>query len=414
MEKHEFYANAIPGSLGPLEGIRVLEATNYASGPICGMIFSDLGAESIKCEMPGKGDPNRQVPPIIIGGDDLDASTIFDGYNRGKKSVTLDFRKPEGQALFRKLAAKADVVIENFTPGTMSAWNLGYEHLSKENPGLIYVSISGFGQFGPLQKKKAFDPVGQAMGGFMSVTGEKGGRPLRTGTVVADDMAGWQAAIGALAALQYRNGTGLGQHVDAAMTDAMLYATDMGIMGTANADFKWEPAGNGLGAGAPMDTYLCKDKEWVYIFAPFDAHWERLCKVMGRTDLHDDARIDSYQGRIENVEVVDQAISEWIGRLTVNEAVALLDEADVVNAPILTFADIIKHPHYRERDMVLELEHPKYGPLTHFGVAAKFSLTPGKLTHTAPSLGQHNEEVYQFELGLSETELDDLKERKII
>ncbi|MCG2633853.1 MAG: CoA transferase [Gammaproteobacteria bacterium] len=414
MEKQEFYAQAIADSVGPLEGIRVLEATNYASGPICGMIFSDLGALSVKCEMPGKGDPNRQVPPLIAGGDDLDASTIFDGYNRGKKSITLDFRKPEGQALFRQLAARSDVVIENFTPGTMSAWKLGYEHLSKENPGLVYVSISGFGQFGPLQKKKAFDPVGQAMGGFMSVTGEKGGRPLRTGPVLADDMSGWQAAIGALAALQYRNKTGQGQHVDASMTDAMIYATDMGIMGTANADFDWQRSGNTLGAGAPIDTYLCKDGQWVFIFAPFDAHWVRLCETMGLKGWADDPRLASYQARIENVAAVDEVINQWISKLTVDEAMALLDAAEVVAAPILTFEEIIKHPHYRERESVVELEHPKYGSLTHFGVATKFSRTPARLRHTAPSLGQDNEEIYQLELGLSDSEMDEMRAQKII
>ncbi|MBV1961841.1 MAG: CoA transferase, partial [Immundisolibacteraceae bacterium] len=164
MDREAFYANADPKSLGPLQGIRVLEATNYASGPVCGMILSDFGADSIKCEMPGKGDPNRGVPPFYSDAGDTESSVVFAGINRGKRGVTLDFRQPEGQALFRKLAAQADIIVENFTPGTMKKWGIGYEEICAVKPDIIYISISGFGQFGPLHHKKGFDPVGQAMG----------------------------------------------------------------------------------------------------------------------------------------------------------------------------------------------------------------------------------------------------------
>ena len=414
MDREAFYANADPKSLGPLQGIRVLEATNYASGPVCGMILSDFGADSIKCEMPGKGDPNRGVPPFYSDAGDTESSVVFAGINRGKRGVTLDFRQPEGQALFRKLAAQADIIIENFTPGTMKRWGIGYEEICAVKPDIIYISISGFGQFGPLHHKKGFDPVGQAMGGLMSVTGEKDGRPLRAGTVIADDMAGWQAALGALAALQYRNSTGKGQWVDACLTDAQLYASSMGVMGAANGDFVWQRSGNSLGGGAPMNTYLCSDGEYVSLFAPFDPHWKALCGLMGREELIDDPRTNSWKSREQHAEFVDQMIDGWLGNLSSAEVVAACDSVEVVAAPVLGYDQIIENDHFKQRDMIYQVEHPKHGPLTHFGVADKFSVSPAHIKATAPMLGQHNQQVYQDELGLSEDDIADLVGKGVI
>ncbi len=414
MNKGEFYADADANSSGPLQGIRVLEATNYASGPVCGMILSDFGAESIKCEMPGKGDPNRGVPPFYSDEKDTESSVVFAGINRGKKGVTLDFRQAEGQELFRKLAAKADIIIENFTPGTMAKWNLGYQQIREIKPDIIYISISGFGQFGPLHHKKGFDPVGQAMGGLMSVTGEKGGRPLRAGTVIADDMAGWQAALGALAALQYRNSTGKGQWVDACLTDAQLYASSLGVMGAANGDYVWQRNGNSLGGGGPMNTYLCGDGEYVSVFAPFDPHWKALSGLMGREELIDDPRTNTWQAREQNAEFVDEVVDGWLGNLTSDEVIAACDSAQIVVAPVLGFDQIIKNEHFKERDMIYEVEHPKHGPLTHFGVADKFSVSPAHIKATAPMLGQHNQQIYEQELGLSTSEIAALREKGVI
>jgi crotonobetainyl-CoA:carnitine CoA-transferase CaiB-like acyl-CoA transferase len=414
MEKQEFFAEARADSFGPLTGIRVLEATNYASGPVCGMIMSDLGAESIKCEMPGTGDPNRFVPPLIENRRDGESSAVFGSINRGKRSITLDFRKPEGQALFRRLAATADIVIENFAPGTMDAWNIGYKAIREVKPDIIYVSISGFGQYGPLFHRRGFDPVGQAMGGLMSVTGEKGGRPLRAGTVIADDMAGWQAAIGALSALYHRSRTGEGQWIDACLTDAQLYATSFGIMAAAECDYVWKRAGNAIGSGAPMNTYKTSDGHWLSIFAPFDKTWQALCGVMGKPELASDPRCADWNARAENSEFVDLEVGAWVATQTADQAEATLEAAEVVAARVMGFDEIVKFPHYRERDMVVEAEHPRNGMLTHFGVSPKHSRTPGRVRRAAPLLGEHNNEIYGGELGLSEAELHELQEKKII
>ena len=414
MDKAEFFKEAKPGSLGPLEGVRVLEATNYASGPVCGMILCDLGAESIKCEMPGKGDPNRMVPPFASDRGDLESSVVFSGINRGKRGVTLDFRKPEGQELFRRLAATADVLIENFSPGTMDRWGLGYEEIRKVKPDIVYVSISGFGQFGPWSYKKGFDPVGQALGGLMSVTGEKDGPPLRAGFVIADDMAGWQAAIGALSALYHKAVTGEGQRVDANLVDSQLYASSFGIMAAANANHVWRRSGNAIGGGAPMSAYLCKDGEWLNLFAPFDPQWQALCRLMGREELIEDERTATWPARDKNAEFVDEQGAAWMRTVTCKEAEELLEKADIVAAPILGFDQIIEVEHYRERESVVEVEHPLNGPLTHFGVATKHSRTPGRIKKTAPLLGEENEAIFKGELGLSDEQFDRLKEARII
>ena len=364
--------------------------------------------------MPGTGDPNRFVPPFIKDQRDGESSAVFGSLNRGKRSVTLDFRKPEGQALFRRLAAMADIVIENFSPGTMDAWALGYKDIRAVKPDIIYVSISGFGQYGPLSHRKGFDPVGQAMGGLMSVTGEAGGRPLRAGTVIADDMAGWQAAIGALAALHHRSQTGEGQWIDACLTDSQLYATSFGIMAAAECDYIWQRAGNAIGSGAPMNTYQTADGHWLNIFSPFDKTWQALCGVMGKPELASDPRCVDWAARTVNTEFVDLEVAAWVATQTADQAEAALEAADVVAARVMDFGEIVKFPHYHERDMIVKAEHPQHGPVTHFGVGTKHSRTPGGVRRAAPLLGEHNAEVYGKELGLSAAELGELKAKKII
>ncbi len=414
MEKSEFFADARTDTQGPLTGIRVLEATNYASGPVCGMILSDLGAESVKCELPGTGDPNRFVPPFIKDQRDGESSVVYNTMNRGKRCVTLDFRKPEGQELFRRLAANADVLIENFSPGTMDAWGIGYQAIRAIKPDIIYTSISGFGQFGPLSHKKGFDPVGQAMGGLMSVTGEAGGRPLRAGTVIADDMAGWQAAIGTLAALHHHTKTGEGQQVDACLTDSQLYATSYGIMAAAETGHIWQRSGNAIGGGAPMNTYRTSDDHWLCLFAPFEKQWQALCVVMGQPELASDPRCADWNARVANAEFIDLEVAAWIATMTADQAEATLEAADLVAARVMDFGDIVKFPHYHARDMIVKAEHAVHGPITHYGVATKHSRTPGGVRRAAPLLGEHNAQIFGGELGLGAAELADLKTKKII
>ena len=414
MDKNDFFAERDTSSGGPLDGIRVLEATNYASGPVCGMILADLGATSVKCEMPGAGDPNRLVPPFISGDSDRENSVVFAGINRGKLGVTLDFRTEQGQELFRKVAATCDIVVENFSPGTMDRWNIGYADIKAVKPDIIYVSISGFGQFGPLHKRRGFDPVAQAMGGLMSITGEPDGRPLKAGSVLADDMAGWQAALGALAALHYRTRTGKGQWVDTSMTDAQLYASSWGIMGAVETGTMWPRTGNAIAGGAPMNSYLCADGEWLIIFAAFDKTWRTLCELMDRPDLLEDPRSKDWPARSANVDFVDGEVAKWVATQNSHELDQLLDEKAIVSAPILNFEQIINTPHYHERDMIYKAEHPRHGPITHFGVANKFSVSDARIRRAAPLLGEHNDEIFGGQLGMSEADLQRLRDEGVI
>jgi len=414
MEKSEFYQDAVAGVRGPLEGVRVLEATNFGAGPICGMVLVDLGAESIKCELPGVGDSTRSWPPLVGAGGDLESSVWNLTYNRGKRGVTLDFRAPEGQKLFLKLAAEVDIVVENFTPGTMAGWGLGYEEIRADRPEIIYVSISGFGQFGPLHKKKGLDPIAQAMGGVMSATGEKGGEPIRVGYAIADNMGGWQGAMGAVAALNYRDVTGRGQHVDASLVDAMLYASDAKIMGTANGqNFRVERTGNSIDS-APFNTYLCKDGVHLFIHAVFDPHWRRLCEVMGCPELAEDERTLDWGARTHNFDLVDGIVADWAATLDSEQIMPLLDAAGVTNGPVLGFAEIINNEHFRQRESVVEIDHPQHGPLTTFGVPIKFSTTPSRPAGPSPGLGRDNDAVYRQLLGLGDEELAALAQQGVI
>jgi crotonobetainyl-CoA:carnitine CoA-transferase CaiB-like acyl-CoA transferase len=414
MDRSEFYAEAEAGSTGPLQGVRILEATNYGPGPMCGMVLCDYGAESIKIDMPGSGDPIRQIAPFVPGDDPLENSCWHLTLNRAKKGITLDIRTEAGQALFRELAAKVDIVIESFTPGTMAKWHIGYEDLIKVKPDLIYVAISAFGQFGPLHTKKGFDPHAQAMGGMMSVTGERDGRPLRCGFAIVDNMCAWQGAMAAMAALHYRKQTGCGQFIDASLADVTLYASDVNLMGAPNERYIAKRMGNATLGGVPINSYLCRDKRFIFINAAIDPHWVRLCKLMGREDMIEDPRFSTMGARSKHLDLVDAAIGQWAASVPLADALRLLDAEGVTAGPIMDFDEIINFPHYLERESIAEVEHPRYGTLKMNGVAPKFSLTPAHIRGPAPRIGEHNTTVYAAELGLSAERIQALQKQRVI
>ncbi len=414
MTRDDFYAKANPASKGPLEGIRVLEATNYGAGPFCGTVLADFGAESVKIEMPNAGDPVRALGPFIDGKQTIESGAWYLSINRNKKCITLDLRQPEGQQIFRELAKQADIVVENFTPGVMAGWHLGYQDIAKIKPDIIYVSVSGFGQFGPLSHRKGFDPVAQAMGGIMSVTGEKGGRPLRAGFALADDLAGWMGAMAAMAALHHRGRTGEGQHIDSSLVDSILYASDSGIMGAANAGHVAPRYGSGAQGAAPLNTFPCRDNRHAFLHAVFDAGWRSLCNEMGRPDLITDPRTVNLTARGENEAFVNATVSEWTQQRTVEEVVAASERAGFVASPILDFSEICEEPHFLERESVAQFEHPLHGQMKSYGVGPKFSRTPAKVRHAAPQLGQHNDEVYANALGYSKEKIEQLRAAGVI
>lgn len=413
MLKEHFYKDAQNNSSGPLEGVKVLEATIEAAGPYAGMVLADLGSENIKVEMPGVGDPSRAYLPFVNGAEHLEAGTWYLCPNRNKKGITINLKAPKGQQLFRALAQKVDIIIQNFKPGTMDKWNIGYEHIKEVKPDIIYVSISGYGQYGPCHHKPSYDVVGQAMGGLMHVTGYADGPPLRVGNAIGDSITGWQAAFGALAALLYRRQTGQGQHVDVSQVDTVLYTSDIGLMAQANANFEVRRVGSGHVSGAPYNAYKCKD-DYVLIGISSDSQWTRFCKCMGREDLIKDPRTNTPAQRGVNRELVDQLVADWTIEHTVAEIVEMLDKAQLVAAPILDFKEILEHEHFKEREMLSEVEHPLHGRLVSYGIPTKYSRTPSKVRNAAPLLGQHNKEIFTRWLGLKEEELERLKEEGVI
>lgn len=413
MKKEEFYKESIPGSVGPLEGIKILEGTHNAAGPIAGMVLADLGAESIKIDQPGIGDIERYIPPFVNSESELDRSILYLTFNRNKKNITLNLRLHEGQEIFKQLAKHVDIVIENYKPGTMNKWGLGYEDIKKVKPDIIYTSLSGFGQFGPNSHRPSYDAVAQAMGGLMNVTGYPDGPPTRAGYGLGDDLAGWQSALASIAALVYRMKTGKGQHVDISQQDTILYCSDFGIMATANANYLWQRMGSTVSVIAPYNTYKCKD-DYVFIAVTLDRDWGKLCQIMGREDLIDDPRTKTIDDRVKNLALVDESVNDWTKDRTVAEVVKILDGAQIVVAPILNFHQILEDEHIGEREMVAEVKHPAAGRLKLQGVASKFSLTPAKVRAPAPMLGQHNDEIYGTLLGLSMAKIAELRERGVI
>lgn len=414
MDRKEFYAEALADSVGPLEGVRILEATNYGPGPMCGMVLCDYGAESIKIDMPGSGDPARQLPPFVSNEEPLENSCWHLTLNRGKKSITLDIRTEAGQALFRELAAKVDIVIESFTPGTMAKWHIGYDDLVKVKPDIIYVAISAYGQYGPLHTKKGFDPHAQAMSGMMSVTGERNGRPLRCGFAIVDNMCAWHGAMAAMAALHYRKLTGRGQFIDASLADVTLYASDVNLMGAPNQRYVSQRLGNATLGGVPINSYLCQDQRFIFINAAIDPHWVRLCKLMGREDMITDPRFATMGARSKHLDLVDAAIGAWAATVPLAEALRLLDAEGVTAGPIMDFEEIIDFPHYLERESIATIDHPHYGSLKINGVSPKFSLTPARVRAPAPRLGEHNVAIYGKELGLADDRIHALQQQHVI
>ena len=412
MTKEEFFHEANATTTGPLDGMLVLEACTTYAGPVAAAELADLGAEVIKCELPGSGDVCRAFAPRVPGAPDIDSSAPFLSINRNKKAITLNFHHAQGQALFRQLAQRADIVVQNFRPGTMDKWHIGYADIQQVKPDIVYVSISCLGQWGPLSHKVGYDVDAQAMGGLMSITGLADGPPLKTGNATADYLTGIKAAQAGLAAVVRRLRTGQGQHVEIAMVDAILSITEAGIMQAATCGEVWQRDGNRHPAVAPVNTFSCMDG-YIILAIAHAKQWQKLCTLIGREDLVDDARTASAEGRKLHEALIEEAIGAWTKTLTVCEAVAQLNAESISASPIYGFDDIIQEEHFKVRDMVCEVEHPTAGNIAHYGVAPKFARTPARIRTPAPLLGQDNAEVYGS-LGYSEEALEELRQEGVI
>lgn len=390
-----------------LAGIRVIDVSRLLTGPYCTMILADLGADVVKVEVPGRGDDSRLFGPFANG-----ESGYFMTLNRNKRSITLDLRAPEGQAVFKDLIKEADVVLENFTTGTMDRWGLGFRDLAKINPRLIFASITGFGQFGPYAERVAFDAIAQAMGGLMSITGYPDNPPTRVGTSLGDINAGNFMAIGILAALLQRERTGQGQSIDISMHDCIFAILENAIVRHTIGGQNPTRIGSRHASVAPYDVYQAKDG-YVIIACANEATWQRLCQAMDRPELIEDERFSVNDKRSQNIKELSDIINCWAGELTMDEILARLQQNAVPSAPILTIAHLVDDPHIQARKMIVSTDHPVAGMVRIPGNPIKLSESPDRMERPAPVLGQHTDEVLR-ELGYDDEKIACLRKTKIV
>lgn len=403
MKKSEFYQQARDDLSGPLAGVTVVESTTTWAGPMAGCVLADLGATVIKVEHPD-GEVIRRLPPM------LPDSHLFlpnETVNRNKQNVTIDLHKPQGVEIFLKLAASADIVIENFRPGTMAKWGVGYADVKAVNPAIVYVSISGYGQFGPLSERVGYDPIAQFSSGWATVNGERGAPPVKAGTFLCDDLAGMHGAVSALAAFHHAKNTGEGQHVDVALLDAAHFQSNGNL--TAGAmGIEVEKWGSQFSIAAPINCYACKEGH-VFAGVLLDNQWQRLADIMGKPELKTDERFATNLARIqpENRAVVDGLLADWCAERTADEVERIFEEASLPATRVNTFAESATKPHTLERDMLQPTKIADGSVIPITGPAAKFSRTPTKVRTAAQplgadtsavlkSLGYEEEEIYQF------------------
>lgn len=379
-----------------LEGIRVLDLSRVLAGPYCTMMLADFGADVIKIEAPKVGDDSRAYGPFIGK-----ESAYFMSLNRNKRSITLNLKSKAQCDLFRELVKHADVVVENYRPGTMEKFGLGYDELKKINPKLIYAACSGFGATGPYTDKPAYDIIVQAMGGIMSITGEEGGEPTRVGASVGDITAGMFTAFGVMTALFHRARTGEGQHVDVGMLDCQVAILENAISRYVTSGVVPGPLGNRHPSITPFAAFTAKDGH-IIVGAGNDRLWQRLCTLLGTPELIEDPRFITNGKRTENVKELMVLLNKSFATKTINEWLGLLEEAGLPCAPINTIDKILADPQVNARDMIVELDHPIAGKLKVPGVPVKLSATPGAVETHAPLLGEHNSEVLKEVLGWDE------------
>jgi crotonobetainyl-CoA:carnitine CoA-transferase CaiB-like acyl-CoA transferase len=392
-----------PRPQGPLVGVKVIDLTHVMAGPTCCLMLADMGAEVIKVEKIPDGDDSRRSVPPKIG----EESAAFLMMNRSKRGIAVDLKTEGGRAVVRRLLQTADVVVENYRTGTMERLGLGYESLRRENPGLIYCAISGFGRTGPYAERRGFDLIAQAMSGIMSITGEGPGRPpVKCGAPLTDITCGILAAMGVLAALVHRLKTGQGQMVDTSLFEAgivqtywqsaMALATGVapGAMGSAHP------------LSAPYEAFQTADS-WLVIGGSNQANWLRMVKTLGCAELADDSRFKSNADRMIHLEALRAALTPYFRRRTTAEWLARFEADGVPAGPVLNVKEMHADPQTRARDMVVEVEHAKLGRVQTIGLPVKFSATPGKVRHAAPVFGEHTRSVLA-EYGFTESEIDAL------
>ncbi len=385
---------------GALHGVRVINAGQILAAPFCGTLLGEFGAEVIKVEQPKVGDPNR-------------GNVSFAQDNRGAKSVTIDLHKPEGQALFRRLCDTADVLIENFRPGTLERYNVAPDDLRKTNPRLVAVRFSGYGQTGPNRDRAGFDRVALGFAGITYVTGDADRPPVRPGYFVADYGSGIFGAFGALAALRARDHTGVGQDVDVALYEAVWRMSGAHVAAYGLTGQVRERSGNYYPGVVPAEQFGTSDGHYLIINATTQRVFERLCEAMGQPELVRDSRFAARKAIQANYQEIHRIVGAWVASLTLDACQRLLDEHGVPASKVYNTADIVADAHYAAREQVISVDSADFGPLLQPGIVPRLTGTPGRVSSRAPKLGEHNAEVFG-ELGIGEGELAALEAAAVI
>ncbi|HEX6819207.1 MAG TPA: CoA transferase [Ktedonobacterales bacterium] len=394
----------------PLEGLRVLDIATMAAAPWAAAYLAELGADVVKVEMPGVGDHQRRWGTPKNG-----EGLFWKSMSRNKRSITLNLGKPRGAALFKRLAADADVVIENFRPGTLERWGIGYEALRAINPRLILLRVTGFGQCGPYSPRPGFGTLAESLTGFAHLTGQPDGPPTLPNGPLADGLAGITGAYAVMVALYWRDARGgTGQQIDLSLCEPLLRLLEPALMDYDQFGLARGRVGNRSDHVAPRNAYQCGDGRWVSISASAQSIFERLMVAIGRPELRTDPLFAVNAARVANVKELDAIIGDWMRRHSRDEALALLEQAEVAAAPIYDIPDIFADPHFAARHSFTTVEDPELGSMRLVNVVPRFSETPGRVYATGPALGEHNDEVYGDELGLDAAELEALRREGVI
>jgi crotonobetainyl-CoA:carnitine CoA-transferase CaiB-like acyl-CoA transferase len=390
-----------------LQGLKVIEMGQLIAGPFASKLLGEFGADVIKIEPPGVGDPLRKWRKIKDG-----TSLWWHVQSRNKRSLTLDLKQAEAQDIVRKLVSEADVLVENFRPGTLEGWGLGYDALKAINPRLIMLRISGYGQTGPYRDLPGFGVIGEAMGGLRHLSGYPGQAPVRVGISIGDSLSSLYGVIGVLLALQERARSGEGQEIDVALYESVFAMMESLIPEYDAFGYIREPAGSALPGITPSNSYPCNDGSYVLIAGNGDSIYKRLMSLIGRDDLGNDPRLAQNDGRSQHAELIDGAIAEWTAQRGRDEVIEALKGARVPAGYPYTAADIVQDPHYLARQMIEQVQ-TSVGPLKVPGVLPKLSRTPGRIGTGGPQLGEHNDDILAG-LGLSAEQVAGLRERGII
>ena len=392
---------------GPLKDIRVIELGQLIAGPFCGQLMADMGADVIKVEPPGTGDPMRKWGRG-------DYPLWWSVCARNKKCVTANLREPEGQEIAKKLIANADMVLENFRPGTLEKWGMDYETLSKNNPGLIMIRVSGYGQTGPYSKRAGYASVGEAIGGMRYLCGEPDRKPSRAGLSLGDSLAATYACMGALAALHHREKTGEGQIIDASIYESVLTVMEATIPEYTVSNYIRKRSGSILPSIAPSNIYNCKNGS-IVIGANQDTVFRRLCQAMDQPELAEDKRFSDHVSRGENQNTLDGLIDEWCSTRDVDDVEGIMHDFSIPSGKVYRTPEMLDDPHFIEREAIVDVPNEKWPDLKMQNVFPKMSKSQGRVRWTGvEELGAHNEEIYGSLLNLTKDEMQQLKDKSII